>query len=93
VDGATLAADPLPYGGHRVLKGILALVDRKREQLQPAAFTLGRQVYEASPEAFTSRMAEYWNAGTQGTEAAKPPARARLARGRSRVVSRGLGTK
>lgn len=44
----TLAADPRTYGGHATLKGVLAAVDGRREELERQAFALGRQLYEAS---------------------------------------------
>lgn len=53
----TLAADPLSYGGHRVLKGVFVLIDRHRADLQRQAFTLGREVYKDSPKDFTARIA------------------------------------
>ena len=42
----TLAADPLAYGGHRVLKAVFAVIDRQREELKRQAFTLGRTLYK-----------------------------------------------
>jgi CHAD domain-containing protein len=52
----TLAADPLPFGGHRVLKTIFALVERRRQGLEAAAFTLGGPLYEETPGAWASRV-------------------------------------
>jgi CHAD domain-containing protein len=52
----TLAADPLTYGGHRVLKAVLAVIDRQREELERQAFALGREIYKDSPKVFTSRI-------------------------------------
>jgi CHAD domain-containing protein len=52
----TLAADPLPFGGHRVLKAAFAVIDRRREELERQAFALGREVYEDSPKLFTGRI-------------------------------------
>lgn len=53
---ATLAADPLAYGGHHVLKGVLVLIDRRRQELQQQAFALGREVHGDPPPMFTSRI-------------------------------------
>jgi CHAD domain-containing protein len=58
----TLAADPLAYGGHRVLKDLFAPVDRQRKELERQALALGRQVYKDSPKVFTSRLEAYWTA-------------------------------
>ena len=52
----TLAADPLAFGGHRVLKAAFAVIDRRREELERQAFALGREVYEDSPKLFTGRI-------------------------------------
>jgi len=52
----TLAADPLPFGGHRVLKEVFALIDRRREELEAEAATLGGPLYDASPDAWTRRI-------------------------------------
>jgi len=53
----TLAADPLSYGGHRVLKGVFVLIDRQRGDLQRQAFALGRELYNNSPKDFSARIA------------------------------------
>lgn len=52
----TLAADPLTYGGHRILKSVFVVIDRRREELEQQAFALGREVYKDSPQVFTSRI-------------------------------------
>jgi len=52
----TLAADPLVYGGHRILKGVFAVIDRRRGELEQQAFDLGREIYKDSPKVFTSRI-------------------------------------
>ena len=57
-----LAADPLTYGGHHVLKGMFAIVDGQREKLERQAFALGRQLYKDPPKGFTSRIEGYWKA-------------------------------
>jgi CHAD domain-containing protein len=52
----TLAADPLNYGGHRALKGVFALIDRRREDLERQAFALGRELYRDPPGVFSTRI-------------------------------------
>ena len=79
----TLAADPLAYGGHRILKGVFAVIDRRREELERQAFTIGRKLYKDSPRVFTSRIEAYWKAWAAEIEAPKPPARSRQAQGRN----------
>ncbi|MFI5302282.1 MAG: CHAD domain-containing protein, partial [Polyangiales bacterium] len=59
---AALAADPLTYGGHRALKAVFALVDRKRGDLQQRGIVLALELYRDSPSAFTARLAEHWSA-------------------------------
>ena len=57
----TLAADPLTYGGHRVLKAVFVVIDRQREELERQAFALGEEVYKDSPKVFTSRIEALMN--------------------------------
>jgi CHAD domain-containing protein len=52
----TLAADPLTYGGHRVLKGVFAIIDRRRKEIERHADALGRTVHEDPPIVFMKRM-------------------------------------
>ena len=53
---SALAADALAFGGHRVLKGVFAVIDRRREELERQAFALGREVYKDPPKLFTIRI-------------------------------------
>jgi CHAD domain-containing protein len=52
----TLAADPLTYGGHHILKGAFAVIDRRRNELERQAFVLGEEIYKDSPRVFTGRI-------------------------------------
>lgn len=52
----TLGADPLSYGGHRVLKGVFDVIDRRRHELGREAFTLARDIYKDSSKSFISRI-------------------------------------
>jgi len=63
----TLAADPLAYGGHPILKGVFAVIDRRREELKRQAFALGQKLYKDSPNVFTSRIEAYWKAWAADT--------------------------
>ena len=69
----TLAADPLAYGGHRILKDVFAVIDRQREELKRQAFALGRTLYKDLPKVFTGRIEAYWKAWAAEVEAVKPP--------------------
>ncbi len=82
----TLAADPLTYGGHRILKGVFAVIDRRREELEQQAFAIGRQLYKDSPRVFTSRIEPYRKAWAAEIEAATPPTSIRPAHGRKVVT-------
>ena len=53
---AMLAADPLSYGGHRILKDLFGIIDHRRREFQQQAFTHGRRIYHDPPKAFTSRI-------------------------------------
>jgi CHAD domain-containing protein len=57
----TLAADPLAYGGHRILKDLFAVIDRRRQELERQAFALGREIYNDSPTVFTNRIEAWMN--------------------------------
>jgi CHAD domain-containing protein len=52
----TLAADPLTYGGHHILKGVFAVIDQRRSELERQAFALGHEIYQEPPGTFTSRI-------------------------------------
>jgi len=52
----TLAADPLTYGGHHILKGVFAVIDQHRGELERQAFAVGREIYKELPGTFTSRI-------------------------------------
>jgi CHAD domain-containing protein len=55
-----LDADPIFYGGHGVLDGLLSLIKRRRENLEQQAFTLGATVYGEAPTDFMKRIAPAW---------------------------------
>jgi len=52
----TLAADPLIYGGHPILKKAFAVIDRSRGELERQAFAMGQEIYSDMPRTFTSRI-------------------------------------
>jgi len=41
---------------------LVALIDRRREELQQEAFRLGRRLYRDKPKVFTKRIKGYWKA-------------------------------
>jgi CHAD domain-containing protein len=44
---------------------LLALIKRRREELQAAAWPLGRRIYSESPGDFIDRVESYWDAFEQ----------------------------
>jgi len=52
----TLAADPLSFGGHRVLKAVFAVIDGRREELEKEAFALGFEIYDDPSKIFITRI-------------------------------------
>jgi hypothetical protein len=38
----------------------VAVLDRRRKQLQDKAFTLGARIFEEEPRRFVSRIGGYW---------------------------------
>ena len=77
----SLAADPLAYGGHRILKGVFAVIDHRREDLEQQAFTLGWKIYKDSPKVFTRRIGAYGKSSAAEIKARKRPRRRDRPRG------------
>jgi CHAD domain-containing protein len=57
-----VAADPDRYGGDSTVETLLALIDRRREELQEQAISLGQRVYLDRPRDFANRIKGYWKA-------------------------------
>jgi CHAD domain-containing protein len=57
-----LAASPEGFGGKAGPGTLLALIDRRRGELEEEAFALGRRLYADRPKEFTNRLREYWKA-------------------------------
>jgi CHAD domain-containing protein len=58
----TVAGDPVTYGGLNALQPLLALISRRRDELQKDAFRLGRRLHRDKPGGFISRIGDYWKA-------------------------------
>ncbi len=52
----TLAADPLIFGGHGILKSAFAIIDRLRGEMELQAFVPGHEIYRDQPRTFNSRI-------------------------------------
>lgn len=57
-----ITADPDAHGGADTVETLLALIDRRRAELQQEAFLLGRRLYRDQPKVFTHRIKGYWKA-------------------------------
>lgn len=66
---ALLEAEPSLCPEESEREVLLGLADRRRAELEAAAYPLGRRIYAEEPEAFVQRMAGYWGAW-QGEELA-----------------------
>jgi CHAD domain-containing protein len=65
-----VAVDPDSYGGDSTAETLLALIDRRRQELQQEAFSLGQRVYLDRTREFASRIKGYWKAWrSQGASA------------------------
>ena len=53
---ATLAADPLAYGGHRTLKDLFVVIDHRRQELEQQTFAVGWRIYKDPPKVFVSQI-------------------------------------
>lgn len=56
----TVTADPDRYGGDSTLETLLALTDRRRDELEQEALRLGQRIYSDRPRDFTQRLRDYW---------------------------------
>jgi len=55
-----LTQDPERFGGEAIVELLLALIDRRREELEGEATLLGRRLFQDSPKAFARRLKGYW---------------------------------
>jgi CHAD domain-containing protein len=67
-----VAANPETYGGDSTVETLLALIDRRRDELQKSAFVLGQRVYLDSPRDFANRIKGYWHAWRSERSTAPP---------------------
>ncbi len=54
------AADPDEFGGADPIDQAMALIARRRADLQQRAWRLGARLYVESPDAFATRLVAYW---------------------------------
>ncbi len=56
-----LTHDPERFGGEEGLELLLALIDRRREELEEEAILLGHRLFQDSPRDFACRFKGYWS--------------------------------
>jgi CHAD domain-containing protein len=66
-----LASDPDRFGGASTVETLVALMDRRRTELQHEAKLLGERLLTEPPKEFAGRIKAYWKAWC--TESAEPP--------------------
>ena len=74
-----LTADPGAHGGHRLLKGLVAQLERRHASLEEQALVLGHQLYADAPASFVSRIEGCWEAWNPDDGAAPCSTRAHRA--------------
>jgi CHAD domain-containing protein len=52
--------DPDRFGGENGVELLVALIDRRREELEGEAILLGHRLFQDSPKAFARRLRSYW---------------------------------
>jgi len=55
-----LTDDPDSFGGASSVEMLLALIDRRRAELQQEAIVLGDRFFVDAPSAFARRLKGYW---------------------------------
>jgi CHAD domain-containing protein len=67
----TLAANPEPFGDRDTLEVLLALIDRRRLELQHEAGLLGQRFFQDRPRNLVRRLRGYWKTWRAENEEAK----------------------
>jgi hypothetical protein len=55
-----LIQDSDRFGGEKGIELLVALIDRRREELEEEAILLGHRFFQDAPRAFTYRLHGYW---------------------------------
>jgi hypothetical protein len=67
-----LTDDPGRFGGADDVEVLLALIDRRRAELEQEAALLGRQFFQDGPRAFARRLRGYWKTWRARAEPGPP---------------------
>jgi CHAD domain-containing protein len=70
-----LTDDPVRFGGDGDVEMLLALIDRRRVELEQEAFSLGERFFQESAGDFTRRLKGYWKKrrAQAARESSEPP--------------------
>jgi hypothetical protein len=70
-----LTDDPARFGGEGETEMLLALIDRRRVELEQEAFSLGGRFFQEKAGEFTRRLKGYWKKwrAQAGREPSEPP--------------------
>src|SRR5262249_28205939 len=74
-----LTEDPGRFGGARDQVGLMALIDRRRAEVEEEVLFLGRRFFQDRPRDFARRLKGYWKTWRAQAEAERPD-ESRLAR-------------
>lgn len=55
-----LLTQPKRFNHENTLETLIALIDRRQEELRSAAILLGKKIYTEKPQEFVSRLGNYW---------------------------------
>jgi hypothetical protein len=65
------ANEPGKVEDQAAVETLLALIDRRRAELQEQAIPLGQRIFEDKPKDFVVRLKGYWQAWRSGVKAAQ----------------------
>ena len=68
----TVIVQPEMFEDERDLQALIALIDRRRAELEAAARPLGERIYVEKPAEFVDRMAAYWLIWREQARSAEP---------------------
>ena len=73
-----IEADRGAFGGKKLTKAFLALIDAQRALLQEEAFGLAHSLFDDKPKAFADAFAQAWSAAPSEPAGGDPPAASRF---------------
>ncbi|MFO7961967.1 MAG: CHAD domain-containing protein [Nitriliruptoraceae bacterium] len=67
-----LLAEPERFGGERLVAALCGLLDRRRAELQAAAWVVGQRCFAEDRQRFVSRLRTYWESAATAAHGAGP---------------------